>query len=57
MKKKKSFDLKLFAVVLLIALMIPTNVIAAGKTKMNASKKTVIVGKTCTVKLLNNKKM
>lgn len=56
MEKKKRFLTKLFTLVLLIALMLPTNVIAAGKTKMNASKKTVSVGKTCTVKLLNNKK-
>lgn len=56
MRKKKSFLTKLFTLVLLIALMLPANVIAAGKTKINVSKKTVNVGKTCTVKLLNNKK-
>ncbi len=45
----------LFAIVM-VAFMIPFNAEAKGKTKLNVTKKTVYVGKTYTVKLLNNKK-
>lgn len=48
--------LTLAAIILSLLVLFPTSVNAAGKTKLNATKKTVNVGDSCTVKLLNNKK-
>lgn len=48
--------LTLAAITLSLLVLFPTSVNAAGKTKLSATKKTVNVGDSCTVKLLNNKK-
>ena len=48
--------LTLAAIILSLLVLFPTSVNAAGKTKLNTTKKTINVGDSCTVKLLNNKK-
>lgn len=48
--------LTILAVVLSFLVISPHGVNAAGKAKMNATKKTINVGGSCTVKLLNNSK-
>lgn len=56
-KQTKTKKLLTLAVIMLSLLVLfPTSVNAAGKTKLNATKKTVNVGDFCTVKMLNNKK-
>lgn len=39
-----------------LLVLFPSSANAAGKTKLNSTKKTINVGDSCTVKLLNNKK-
>lgn len=48
--------LTLSAIMLSLLVLFPTSVNAEGKTKLNATKKTINVGDSCTVKMLNNKK-
>ena len=54
-KTIKLLTIALSIMICLIALM-PTSVQAAGKTKLNTTKKTINVGDSCTIKLLNNSK-
>lgn len=55
LKKTKRF-LTIAAIILSVLVLFPTTASAAGKTKLNTTKKTINVGDSCTVKLLNNKK-
>ena len=48
--------LTIASIVLSVAIILPSTASAAGKTKMNAKKKTINVGESCTVNMLNNKK-
>lgn len=48
--------LTLAAIMLSLLMVFPSSANAAGKTKLNSTKKTINVGDMCTVKLLNNKK-
>lgn len=54
-KIKQLLTLATIAIILFFGL-IPSNVQAAGKTKLNTTKKTISVGDSCTIKLLNNSK-
>ena len=54
MKKKRI--LKTIAILLVAILLLPSNVYAKKKVKLSNTKKTVTVGKTATIKLLNNSK-
>ena len=54
MRKKRIF--KIIAILLVAILLFPSNVYAKKKIKLSNTKKTVTVGKTATIKLLNNSK-
>lgn len=57
-KLRKTKKLLTITAVIMMLLMVffPETTQAAGKTKLNATNKTINVGDSCTVKLLNNKK-
>lgn len=54
MRKKRI--LKTIAILLVATLLLPSNAYAKKKVKLSNTKKTVTVGKTATIKLLNNSK-
>lgn len=57
-KLRKTKKLLTITAVIMMSLMVffPETTQAAGKTKLNSTKKTINVGDSCTVKLLNNTK-
>lgn len=55
-EQTKTKKLLTIAAIMMSLLLFPFSANAAGKTKLNATKKTINVGDTCTVKLLNNSK-
>ncbi len=58
MKKQTKTKKLLTLVVIMLSFLVlfPSSANAAGKTKLNTTKKTINIGDSCTVKLLNNKK-
>lgn len=56
MRRTKKMAVVLLAFLLCLVTLIPTNVQAKKKVKLNSTKKTIYVGNTCTIKLLNNSK-
>lgn len=54
--KRRNLLFTLIAVVIVLTVFDPCNVQAAGKTKLNVTKKTIYVGESYTVKILNNTK-